>query len=44
MLHEIHSKKSFHIVAPYSLEIVFGDNNLKTITFLPVLEAKCMTR
>ncbi|MBA2562216.1 MAG: DUF2442 domain-containing protein [Chitinophagaceae bacterium] len=37
MLHEIHTIKSFSIAAPYTLEIVFGDNSHKTINFLPVL-------
>jgi hypothetical protein len=37
MLHEIHTIKSFCIVAPYTLEIVFEDNSRKTINFLPIL-------
>ena len=37
MLHEIHKVKSFSIAAPYTLEIIFEDNNHKTINFFPVL-------
>jgi hypothetical protein len=40
MLHEIHTIKSFRKVAPYTLEIVFGNNNCKTINFLPVLNGE----
>lgn len=34
MQHKIHSIKSFHIVAPYTLEIIFDDNKFKTINFI----------
>ncbi len=37
MQHEIHTIKSFNIAAPYTLEIIFEDDILKTINFLPVL-------
>ena len=40
MLHEIHTIKSFRKIAPYTLEIVFGNNNCKTINFLPVLNGE----
>jgi hypothetical protein len=40
MLHEIHTIQSFRKIAPYTLEIVFGDNNCKTINFLPVLNGE----
>jgi len=40
MQHKIHSIKSFHIVAPYTLEIIFEDNKSKTINFLPVLKGE----
>lgn len=40
MLHEIHTIKSFHKIAPYTLEIVFGNNDCKTINFLPVLNGE----
>lgn len=40
MLHEIHTIKSFRKVAPYTLEIVFGNNNCKTINFLPMLNGE----
>lgn len=40
MLHEIHTIKSFQKVAPYTLEIVFGNNEQKTIDFLPVLNGE----
>lgn len=37
MKHEIHTVKSFHIIKPFTLGIVFGNNNYKTINFLPIL-------
>ncbi len=37
MQHEIHTIKSFHLTAPYTLQIIFEDNSRKTIDFLPVL-------
>ena len=40
MLHEIHKIQLFKIVAPYTLEILFEDNNYKTINFLPVLKGE----
>lgn len=40
MLHEIHTIKSFRKIAPYTLEIIFGNNNCKTINFLPVLNGE----
>ncbi len=40
MKHEIHIIKSFRIIKPYTLEIVFGNNKLKTINFLPVLSGE----
>lgn len=40
MLHEIHTIKSFYKVAPYTLEIVFGNNTSKTIHFLPILNGE----
>jgi len=40
MKHEIRKIKSFRIAAPYTLEIVFGNNNLKTINFFPVLSGE----
>ena len=40
MVHDIHSIKSFRIIAPYTLEIVFEDNACKTINFLPVLKGE----
>jgi Protein of unknown function (DUF2442) len=40
MLHEIHTIKSFRKIAPYTLEIVFGNNDCKTINFLPLLNGE----
>jgi hypothetical protein len=40
MLHEIHTIKSFRKIAPYTLEVIFGNNNCKTINFLPVLKGE----
>ena len=40
MQHKIHSIKSFHIVAPYTLEIIFEDNKSKAINFLPDLNGE----
>lgn len=40
MQHKIHSIKSFRIVAPYTLEIIFDDKKSKTINFLPVLKGE----
>jgi hypothetical protein len=37
MTHEIHFIKSFSIVGPYTLQIVFEDNLEKAINFLPML-------
>ncbi len=36
----IHKIKSFHIAAPYTLQIVFEDNSCKTINFFPVLNGE----
>ena len=40
MLHEIHTIKSFRKIAPYTLEIVFGNDDCKTINFLPVIRGE----
>lgn len=40
MLHEIHTIKSFRKIAPYTLEIVFGNNYCTTINFLPMLKGE----
>ena len=40
MIHENHTIKSFRLVAPYTLEIIFENNNCKTINFFPVLKGE----
>lgn len=40
MQHEIHTIKSIRITAPYTLQIIFGDNSHKIINFLPVLKGE----
>lgn len=38
--HPIHTIKSFRILSPYTLNIVFGDNTQKTINFFPLLRGE----
>ncbi|MES2881263.1 MAG: DUF2442 domain-containing protein [Bacteroidota bacterium] len=40
MNHKIHSVKSFEIVAPYTLKIVFEDLHCQVINFLPILKGE----
>ncbi len=40
MNHKIHSVKSFEIVAPYTLKIIFEDLHYQVINFLPMLKGE----
>jgi len=40
MMHSIYRVISFKIVASYTLEIMFDDNTVQTIDFLPVLKGE----